>query len=74
MQKSFTFRDNHSYAIWEFDTSINPNGPVSVTEYPNQEEKPVIIEEDLPATKRQYLNLNNGKMVGYARAKSLGLI
>lgn len=73
MQKTFTFKDRDGYAIWEFDTQINPHGPISVTESP-LEEKNLIAEEDLPVTKRQYLNPSNGKMVGYARAKNLGLI
>ena len=29
-------------------------------------------QESLPKSKRQYLNPENGKFVGYARAKSLG--
>jgi len=31
-------------------------------------------EENLPKTKRKYLNPKNGKMVSYMRAKELGLV
>ena len=72
MQKSFTFRDRDGYAIWEFDTQINLHGPISVTEYPLDEKNLVVVEDQI--TKRQYLNPKNGKMVGYARAKNLGLV
>lgn len=59
---------------WHYDLDKSPNGPIMVEmfypkEYFNEE-----IEENLPKTKRKYLNPTNGKMVAYTRAKELGII
>lgn len=60
--------------IWHFDLDKSPNGPMMVEIfYPDgyfEDEK----EENLPKTKRKYLNPANGKMVAYQRAKELGII
>ena len=51
------------------------NGPIKVDiSYPNAYVSFEEEEEKLPASKRKYLNPNNGKLVGYFRAKQLGLI
>jgi hypothetical protein len=61
--------------IWYFDTSITQNGPVSVEikhakKYKSFEEE----QAELPLTKRMFFNEINGKYVGYARAKALGIL
>lgn len=60
--------------IWHYDLDASPNGPTMVEIfYPEgyfEEEQ----EENLPKTKRKYLNPANGKMVAYTRAKELGII
>ena len=61
--------------IWSYDTAISMNGPINVEIfYPNNYVSFEEEEEKLPASKRKYLNPNNGKLVGYFRAKQLGLI
>ena len=60
---------------WSYDTSISMNGPIKVDiSYPNAYVSFEEEEEKLPASKRKYLNPHNGKLVGYGRAKQLGLI
>jgi hypothetical protein len=64
--------------VWSYDSKKNPQGPFSVEIfYPKGydgeiEDDPT--NEKLPKTKRKYLNPENGKLVGYTRAKALGLI
>jgi len=64
--------------VWSYDPKKNSNGPVSVEMfYPkgyNDEVEDDPTNENLPKTKRKYLNPNNGKLVAYTRAKELGLI
>lgn len=61
--------------VWSYDTSISMNGPVRVdVSYPSSYVSFEEEEEKLPASKRRYLNPHNGKLVGYGRAKQLGLI
>ena len=38
------------------------------------EPEPAMEEKGLPKTKQRYLNPETGKMVGYVRAKNLGII
>ena len=72
------FKDAESISTWEWDKDIFPNGPISVTiEYLNEEVQEnglTINNEDLPKTKRRYINEATGKSVAYFRAKQLGLI
>ena len=78
-----------SASVWEYDTEIKTNGPVSVTEIPAghpriEQEKKLAVQasqevESTPGkkvskTKMRYLNPATGKEVGYVRAKNLGLI
>jgi hypothetical protein len=67
--------DDGSTEIWFFDSKITQNGPVSVEikhakKYKSFEEE----QAELPLTKRQFFNKANGKYVGYARAKALGIL
>lgn len=85
--KRIYHNEDGSTSIWEYDTAIKKNGPVSVTEIPaghkRQEEITVEVTREanesqegkkLPKTKMKYLNPATGKEVGYVRAKNLGLI
>ena len=66
---------------WYYDTDRTTRGPVKVTQsYPKDYDHRTIDEKlrdenkKLPKTKRKYLNPENDKLVGYARARALGLI
>ena len=59
--------------IWYFDLDKSPNGPVMVEIFYPEGYVESEREENLPKTKRKYLNPANGKMVNYQRAKELGL-
>jgi hypothetical protein len=70
-----TYTDEEGYSqTWHYDLDKSPNGPMMVEIfYPEgyfEDEK----EENLPKTKRKYLNPANGKMVNYQRAKELGIV
>jgi hypothetical protein len=76
-------KQNNSKAIWYYDKARFQNGPVKVeifdldeTTNPPQIEEPKDTSQDtsIPLTKRYWTNPANGKLVGYARAKGLGLI
>ena len=64
--------------VWTYDFKKNSNGPISVEKfYPkgyNDEVEDDPTDENLPKTRRKYLNPKNGKLVAYTRAKELGLI
>ena len=66
---------------WHYDTDRTTNGPVKVDiSYPKGydfrtfEEKLRDENKKVPLTKRKYLNPANDKLVGYARARALGII
>lgn len=64
---------------WKFDPLKNTSGAYEVeTTYPKgyKHQDEIIIKEqsNLPLTKRMFMNPSNGKIVGYTRAKNLGLI
>lgn len=66
---------------WYYDTNRTTNGPVKVDiSYPKGydfrtfEEKLRDENKKVPLTKRKYLNPANDKLVGYARARALGII
>lgn len=64
---------------WYFNHKKMDRGPFKVEiEYPKgyttQDEDVAANNKKLPLTKRTWINPDNGKAVGYARAKSLGLI
>jgi hypothetical protein len=57
-------------AIWTYDLSKNPHGPISVEQfYPAGSEEVVedLTSDEIPKTKRKYVNPNNGKLVAYTR-------
>jgi hypothetical protein len=67
--------EDGSAEIWRFDTNVTRNGPVSVEMKHAKKYKSFDEEQaELPLTKRQFFNEANGKYVGYARAKALGII
>lgn len=88
LPKKFTkiFKDKDLISTWKYDLDLSPNGPIEVNnEWINEPEGDNILKiikvdnskyniNDIPKTKRRYLNPNNGKYVGYTRAKMLGLV
>ncbi len=71
--------DDGTIGIWKYDLSKSKNGPYEVEiiypkGYKHQDEIIIKEQSNLPLTKRMFLNPINGKMVGYFRAKNLGLI
>lgn len=65
--------------IWKYDPSKSTSGAYEVeTTYPkgykHQDEIIVKEQSNIPLTKRQFLNPQNGKMVSYQRARMLKLI
>jgi hypothetical protein len=70
-------------SIWYYDHSKFTNGPIKV-EVGGVNDKTSVITEDepkdtsqdtsIPLTKRMWTNPANNKLVGYTRAKNLGLI
>jgi hypothetical protein len=66
-------------ALWKYDLDKTDKGPVEVELiYPkgfkSSQEKIDENNAKLPLKYREYINPSNGKIVGYARAKSLGII
>jgi hypothetical protein len=62
---------------WYFDLNRYPRGAYKTEmDIFNKEPMPEneFKQEDLPKSKRQYLNEATGKLVGYTRARMLGLI
>lgn len=57
---------------WNLDKC--PTSPFLVEMFYPEGYFPEEREENLPKTKRKYLNPKNGKMVSYMRAKELGLV
>jgi hypothetical protein len=76
----FQFKDSDGViTIWKYNLHKNQRGPVEVElvypkDYQTVEQRLNMDNSSLPKTKQQYLNPNNGKMVGYYRAKTLGLV
>jgi hypothetical protein len=74
-------------STWFYDTERFPNGPYRVeigyakdTDYDKvfeeeyDEDKDTSTDISVPITKRRWTNPANGKLVGYTRAKNLGLV
>ena len=60
---------------WFYNLNKWPNGPYKTEcDIYNTQKQPEFKQEDLPKSKRQYLNEATGKLVGYTRARALGLI
>jgi hypothetical protein len=73
-ERTFINEDG-STDIWKYDMNKNPNGPYeTITSYPKGTKTFEQIQEALPKTKRRYLNPENGKEIGFTRAKELGLV
>jgi len=76
-----TYKDKDGITdIWTYDLNKNPSGPISVEiNYPknfNTGTKDQDLEnkyKNAPISQRKWL-APSGKMVGYQRAKSLGLV
>jgi hypothetical protein len=76
--REFTDKDGVK-RVWYYDTERFGFNPWKVEmEYPEgyegEEEVAMEDNENLPKTKKKYMNPANGKMVGYTRARMLGLI
>jgi hypothetical protein len=68
--------DDGAVTTWYWDKSIRPfnEGPIkTVTKWPKGYLDFEQMQELLPRTKRKYM-LDDGRIVGYARAKALGFI
>jgi hypothetical protein len=66
--------DDGAVMTWYWDKSIRTEGPVkTVTKWPKGALDFEQVQEALPKTKRKYA-LDDGRIVGYARARALGVI
>jgi len=64
---------------WYYDTNISKSNPFKVeiiypSNFISPEEQFKEASKNIPITQQKFLNPNNGKYVGYTRAKNLGLI
>lgn len=83
MEQTFTREYNDIFTkirqVWHYDLNKFPNGPIKIetfypSEFVSEEELKTKLNKKLPITKQTFFNPENGKYVGYSRAKSLGLI
>jgi len=66
--------DDGTVMTWYWDKSIRTDGPIkTVTKWPKGALDFEQINEALPKTKRKYA-LDDGRIVGYTRARELGFI
>jgi hypothetical protein len=68
-----------SVSIWKYDLDKFSRGPVEVEiVYPKDfltpDQQLKKANKKLPKSQQQFLNPANGRMVGYYRAKTLGLV
>ena len=69
----FEYEDG-SVTTWYWDKSISTSSPIKTeTKYPKGMLDFEETQELLPKTKRKYA-LDDGRIVGYARARALGVI
>jgi hypothetical protein len=80
-KRVFPTDEDGTIMTWYYDTDRTISGPVKVDiSYPKGydfrtlEERLRDENKELPKTKRRYLNPANDKLVGYARARALGII
>ena len=75
--------DDGTTTVWHYDYSKFTNGPIKVeingvkgesTFEVITEPKDTSADTSIPITKRMWTNPTNGKLVGYTRARGLGLI
>ena len=71
--REYKYEDGSSQK-WHYNLDKSPNGPIMVEMFYPEGYFPRDRNENLPKTKRKYLNPTNGKMVAYTRAKELGII
>ena len=66
--------DDGAVTTWYWDKSISTDGPIKTeTKWPKGALDFEQINEALPKTKRKYA-LDDGRIVGYTRARELGFI
>ena len=74
------FKDSDgTVSIWKYDLDKFVRGPIEVEiVYPKDfltpEQQLSKANKKLPKSQQQFLNPANGKMIGYYRAKTLGLV
>ena len=73
IKKEYVFSDNESTDTWIY----NDKGLLEVKidwdkKLLKSIQDEILYQESLPKSKRKYLNPDNGKFVGYARARDLG--
>ena len=66
--------DDGAVTTWYWDKSISTDGPIKTeTKWPKGALDFEQVQESLPKTKRKYA-LDDGRIVGYTRARELGII
>jgi hypothetical protein len=74
------FKDSDgTITIWKYDLDKFTRGPIEVEnvypkDYLSPEQAQKKANKKLPKSQQQFLNPATGKMVGYYRAKTLGLV
>ena len=72
--RSFTDQEG-VISIWKYDLDKFNRGPIEVEQvYPKDYMSPIDKNKKLPKSQQKFLNPENGRMVGYYRAKTLGLV
>ena len=83
MQFTREYKNNDgTTSTWYYDHSKTTNGPIKVEIGGINDKTIEVINEikdtsqdtSIPLTKRMWTNPANGKLVGYTRAKNLGLV
>ena len=70
-----TFEDDDgTIHIWKYDLDVFNRGPIETTVNYSKEFLSGEGEQKTNKTEQKYLNPNNGKYVGYSRAKTLGIV
>jgi hypothetical protein len=74
------FKDSDgTISIWKYNLDKFARGPIEVEivypkDYLTPEQELKKANKKLPKSQQQFLNPVNGKMIGYYRAKTLGLV
>lgn len=77
-QREFKDSDG-TISIWKYNLDKFERGPIEVEivypkDYLSPEQAQKKANKKLPKSQQQFMNPANGRMVGYYRAKTLGLI
>jgi len=77
-QREFKDSDG-TISIWKYNLDKFERGPIEVEiiypkDYLSPEQQAKKANKKLPKSQQQFLNPSTGKMVGYYRAKTLGLV